>query len=62
MSKYRVHVREENWGWVEVEAESAAAAEEAVLEDLDVSGRPFWLRARDQDGETSVDAEETRGY
>ena len=58
MTRYRVQVREENWGWVEVEASDAESAEEAVLKDLDESGRSFWLRAHDQDGDTQVEADE----
>jgi hypothetical protein len=59
MKKFRVQVREENWGWVEVEAKNAEAAEELVRDQLDEMGRSFWMKARDMDGETCVQAEES---
>lgn len=57
MTRYRVQVREENWGWVEVEADDIDSAEETVRELMDAEGRSFWLRAEDQDGETQVEVE-----
>jgi hypothetical protein len=55
--KYRVHVREEHWGWVEVEAKNAETAEEDIRDQLDVMGRSFWMKARDMDGETDIQAD-----
>lgn len=58
MKRYRVNVREENWGWVEVEAKDAESAEETVRDLMDTEGRSFWMRADDQDGYAEVEAEE----
>ena len=58
MPKYRVKVYEENWGWLEVEAEDEEEAHERVLDDMrDLNSYRFWSGCRDQDGNVDLDIE-----
>jgi hypothetical protein len=58
MPKYRVKVYEENWGWVEVEAEDEDDAQEQVEDSMrGLNSYRFWSGCRDQDGNVDLDIE-----
>ena len=58
MPKYRVSVREENWGSLEVEAEDEEDARNQVENHMGLNSYRFWSMCRDADGELDISAEE----